>query len=71
MPKKIEQEWLGTRLSWHLEAHDGHSTIHFEHLGRNPSLHCYGICLAGWDLFLVDSLKAYLDTGVGKPFRAG
>ncbi len=69
-PKDIEQEWLGTRAIWRIEARDGQTDIHFEHVGLNPSLHCYEICEAGWDFFFLDSLGAYLDSGVGKPHRA-
>ncbi|MCZ4274133.1 SRPBCC family protein [Maritalea porphyrae] len=65
---QIEEEWLGTTVIWKIEQ-DGHETcIHFEHDGLAPELHCFDICRAGWDLFFVDSLKAYLDTGHGTPF---
>lgn len=68
MPKTIETEWLGTTLIWHILATDEGCRIDFEHLGLAPHLHCYAICERGWDMFFVDSLKAYLDTGLGKPF---
>ena len=68
-PKEIETEWLGTKAIWRIESHGDKTDIHFEHVGLKPSLICFGICQAGWDLFFVDSLKAYLDTGVGHPHR--
>lgn len=68
MPKEIEQEWLGTRTLWSIDEKDGQTRIKLEHQGLTPNLHCYEICEAGWDMFFVDSLKAYLDTGTGKPF---
>lgn len=68
MPKEIEREWLGTRTLWSIDEKDGQTRIQLEHQGLTPNLHCYEICEAGWDMFFVDSLKAYLDTGVGKPF---
>lgn len=71
LPKEVETEWLGTTLIWLIEEQGDKTVIHFEHIGLKPSLHCYDICEAGWDLFFVNSLKAYLDTGVGKPFNAG
>ncbi|MEP3277466.1 MAG: SRPBCC domain-containing protein [Stappiaceae bacterium] len=67
-PKEIETEWLGTRALWELKEAEGGTEIHFEHQGLTPDLLCYDICEAGWDMFFVDSLKAYLDTGTGKPF---
>jgi len=69
-PKEIETEWLNTKVVWKISVQDGNTNINFEHIGLNPSLLCYGICEAGWDFFFVDSLKAYLDTGSGKPHFA-
>lgn len=67
-PTKIETEWLGTTVIWMIEEGGDETAIHFEHDGLTPELHCFDICRAGWDLFFVDSLKAYLDTGLGTPF---
>lgn len=69
-PPKIETEWFDTRIIWQIAPQSDKTTIHFEHDGLTPNLHCYAICGAGWDLFFVDSLKSYLDTGLGKPFKA-
>jgi uncharacterized protein YndB with AHSA1/START domain len=68
MPKAIEKEWLNTTLHWHIIPTDSGCQIHFEHRGLTPQLHCYDICKGGWDMFFVDSLQAYLNTGIGKPF---
>ncbi len=68
-PKKIEQEWLGTKVIWQIRSNGEATDIQIEHVGLTPSLHCYDVCQAGWDLFFVDSLKAYLNTGVGNPHR--
>ena len=69
MPKVIEQEWLGTKVIWEIILNGSHTDIRIEHIGLVPSLHCYEICEAGWDMFFVDSLKLYLNTGVGKPHQ--
>ncbi|WP_068410804.1 SRPBCC domain-containing protein [Labrenzia sp. OB1] len=68
LPGEVEKEWLGTRTVWAIEEKDGVTDIQLEHQGLTPDLHCYEICEAGWDMFFLDSLKAYLDTGIGKPF---
>ncbi|MBG6158910.1 MAG: SRPBCC domain-containing protein [Roseibium album] len=68
LPDETETEWLGTRAVWSIEEKDGVTDIQLEHQGLTPDLHCYEVCEAGWDMFFVDSLKAYLDTGIGKPF---
>lgn len=68
-PKEIEQEWLGTTVIWDIIPDGDKTDIRIEHIGLVPTLHCYEICEAGWDMFFVDSLKAYLDTGVGRPHK--
>jgi hypothetical protein len=69
-PEEVETEWLGTRVVWNIETMGPQTNIHIEHHGLVPSLHCFSICEEGWDFFFTDSLKAYLDTGAGKPHRA-
>lgn len=66
-PKAIEREWLGTTVVWEIKPNGDNTDIHIEHVGLTPSLHCYDICQAGWDFFFIESLKAYLDNGTGKP----
>lgn len=70
MPKEIETEWLDTKVTWDISRSGAQTKITVEHIGLVPTLHCYEICEAGWDMFFVDSLQAFLDTGVGKPHRA-
>lgn len=67
-PKAIETEWLGSQLIWTIEPDENGTRVTLEHDGLTPDLHCFDICRMGWDLFFVDSLKSYLDTGFGKPF---
>ncbi|WP_415404072.1 SRPBCC family protein [Tateyamaria sp. SN3-11] len=67
MPREIETEWLGTRAIWSMQETDTGTNIHFVHDGLTQDLLCFDICAAGWDMFFVDSLKTYLDTGTGKP----
>lgn len=68
-PKEIEQEWLGTQVKWSITKTPQGCEIKVEHVGLNRSLLCYEICEAGWDFFLLSSLKQYLDTGQGSPHR--
>jgi len=61
-------EWLGTRVSFDIQATpDGSSTLVFTHNGLTPQLVCYGQCNAGWNRFL-ESLKLYLERGAGTPY---
>lgn len=70
-PGSSETEWLGSTTRWDIEASGEGSVIRFEHDGLTPDLACYEICEEGWDFFFLDSLKSYLDSGVGKPHRMG
>ncbi|GLR72983.1 SRPBCC family protein [Agaribacter marinus] len=66
-PEASQTEWLGTKMIWKIEADGEQTKIDFTHNGLTPNLHCYEVCEAGWDMFFVESLKTYLDTGVGSP----
>ena len=68
-PEASATEWLGSTTRWRIEAQGDGSQIEFVHDGLTPELKCYEICEAGWDFFFVDSLKSYLDTGIGKPHQ--
>ena len=68
-PLASETEWLGSVAQWQIEARSTHTDVRFTHRGLSPDLDCYEVCEAGWNLFFADSLKAYLDTGVGKPHQ--
>ncbi|KAB7613680.1 hypothetical protein F9L33_09900 [Amylibacter sp. SFDW26] len=68
-PKEIEQEWLGSSLKWSISPEADGTKIELEHVGLTPNLLCFDICQAGWDMFFTDSLKEYLNTGVGKPHK--
>ena len=68
-PREIETEWLDTCVCWAIEHDAGVTEISVVHEGLVPELLCFDVCKAGWDFFFVDSLQAYLDTGVGKPHR--
>lgn len=68
-PKEIEAEWLGTRVIWIIEETDEGCSITMSHIGLTPDLLCFDICVAGWDHFYTDSLKSYLNDGVGRPHQ--
>ena len=65
----VHDEWVGTRLRWEIEAIGSGIQITFVHEGLVPEMECYGICGAGWDRFFLGSLKKYLETGIGEPYR--
>ncbi|TNF98768.1 MAG: SRPBCC domain-containing protein [Gammaproteobacteria bacterium] len=69
LPSSILNEWLGTKLKWEIIKQGENTKIVIVHEGLIPSLKCYEVCEQGWDHFFVNSLKQYLDTGIGLPFE--
>ena len=60
-------DWVGTRLRFNVEPVGAEqSQLTFTHAGLAP-LECFGVCSNAWSFFLGQSLKAYLETGAGKP----
>lgn len=66
-PKEIEQEWLGTKVEWHVLQSNNQAAVTIEHHGLAPNLLCYDVCQDGWDFFFAKSLAVYLETGQGTP----
>lgn len=64
----VKDEWKDTTISWNLSEDESGSKVTFIHEGLLPALECYEICEAGWGYFL-QSLKNYLETGAGHPYR--
>ncbi|GGY95392.1 SRPBCC domain-containing protein [Pseudoduganella plicata] len=64
-----KDEWVGTQMIFGLSAGGAGTTrLDFEHIGLTPGLECYDMCAGGWRHFL-DSLRQYLETGTGMPYR--
>lgn len=58
----IEKEWVGTKLFWTIEdLKNGQTRVTLLHEGLVPSFICYEVCHSGWDHFIKDSLKGYLE----------
>lgn len=71
LPSLILNEWKDTKLKWSIQKQEEKTKIILVHEGLIPSLECYEACEQGWDYFFVNSLKQYLDTGKGSPFKNG
>lgn len=63
-------EWDGTRIEWTLQPTEAGTMLHVTHVGLNPDLGCFSACEQGWDHFLTNSLKPFLECGEGLPFTA-
>ncbi len=65
---KNQTEWIGTTIVWEIVQNGENSQIKVTHLGLNPDIECYEICSNGWVQFL-GSLKLFLETGTGTPYK--
>ncbi len=59
--------WDGTRVVWDIEAADDQTVVRLDHTGFPAVDDMFRTVTVGWAQMLV-SLKAYVETGVRKPF---
>jgi len=59
-------DWVGTSITFDLEAVGAGTELHFRHHGLNPGLECFEMCNAGWTRHLA-SLVDFVDRGAGSP----
>jgi hypothetical protein len=65
--KGIDEEWINTLLYWTITEAKGITKIDFLHDGLLSNGVCYEVCSKGWDFYILESLKNYLENGKGKP----
>ena len=65
--KGIDEEWINTKLYWSISESSGKTKIEFLHDGLLSTGVCYEVCSNGWDFYILDSLRNYLEKGKGKP----
>jgi uncharacterized protein YndB with AHSA1/START domain len=59
-------DWVGTSITFDVEAVGAGTELRFQHHGLNPELECFDMCHAGWTRHLT-SLVDYVDRGAGNP----
>ena len=64
--KGIDKEWLNSEITWTISENDNNTKIEFLHKGLLSDGICYDVCSSAWDFYILDSLKSYLETGIGK-----
>jgi hypothetical protein len=62
-----QSEWKGTTIRFDLTPRDGGTDVRFTHVGLVPSDECFGVCRDAWRLYVNDSLRSLIATGVGRP----
>jgi len=63
------EEWVGTTITFTLTPSSEGTTLTFSHSGWKDTTECFEKCTQGWAHFLGDSLKQFLETGTGQPFK--
>jgi uncharacterized protein YndB with AHSA1/START domain len=61
------EEWLGTRISFHIKQNDNWTIVLFKHEGWKEPVEFMHHCSTKWAVFLL-SLKSLLETGTGAPW---
>jgi len=64
-----KNEWVGTFIRFELSENKGKTILNFTHSGWLEKSKVFNSCTNGWNHFL-KSLKSYLETGYGKPFKS-
>ena len=63
----IDKEWLNSKLYWTISGIGENVNIEFLHKGLVSTGVCYDVCSSAWDFYILDSLKTFLESGIGKP----
>lgn len=62
-------DWEGTHIRFEINSIDeNQSRLQFTHIGLGP-LECAESCSSLWQFYLNQSLRKYLETGKGKPYK--
>ena len=62
-----QREWKGTTIRFDLRPVDGGTELRFEHVGLVPSYECFEVCRDAWGVYVNDSLRNLIETGLGQP----
>lgn len=65
---KNKTEWINTKIVWEITDQDNQTELLLTHIGLTSQIECYTICANGWNSF-TDSLKSFVLTGKGEPFK--
>jgi len=61
-----KEEWKGTVIRFEmLQAAQDKTELRFTHVGLTPKIACYQNCSAGWEFYILESLRSLIETGKG------
>jgi hypothetical protein len=61
------KEWKGTQIVFDLSTEGDSARIQFTHVGLEPQVECYDMCVKGWTQYFTDSLAKLINEGKGLP----
>jgi uncharacterized protein YndB with AHSA1/START domain len=64
-----QSEWVGTTITFDIAAGDGQTDVHFTHAGLVPAYECFDVCSNAWSTLMHGSLRRFITTGKGDPYR--
>lgn len=62
-----QREWKDTEIRFDISGRDGMTEVRFTHVGLVPAYECFEVCQDAWGMYIRDSLRSLIATGVGKP----
>jgi hypothetical protein len=64
-----QTEWVGTTISFAIAASGDQTEVRFAHLGLFPQFECFDVCSNAWGSLMHSSLRSFITTGTGNPYR--
>ena len=61
------EDWINTKITFHLDDHDSKTRVRFEHSGWKEQNDFYAQCSYYWGAFM-ESLRQYCQKGIGEAF---
>lgn len=62
-----KKEWNNTEAVFEISGENGTTRIDFTHNGLIPTVECYNDCDRGWNEYIGNSLKKFINEGKGMP----
>jgi Activator of Hsp90 ATPase homolog 1-like protein len=60
-------EWDGTDIVFEIAKKGDKTEVRFTHVGLVPQYECFEVCQDAWSMYINDSLRSLIATGMGKP----
>jgi hypothetical protein len=64
---KDKTEWKDTQVVFEITSEAKKTNVSMTHRGLVPTAECYDNCEAGWNFYVGESLRKYLNDGKGLP----